>query len=126
MTYHNRYDLRAALSTCINQQKIDSKVASLMLHVPGEADEIAPISAIILLLEMATFVSDIINMLIGISIPFQPSMSIRGMQEVQFAPCQRSPWSDCGALSTRLHSSDIADMVTMTVFTSENRDRSTK
>lgn len=47
------------LLTSINEQEVHSKVASSLLHVAREADKIAPVCAIVLLLDMAIILSDI-------------------------------------------------------------------
>lgn len=66
------------------------------LLAPGEADIVAPVGAIILLLEMSNP-----HLALGAvsrqdhDAPFEPTVSIGRMEKVQLAPLQRRSRLDC-------------------------------
>lgn len=53
----------AETNPCVDQKQVNTKFASFLLHVLCEADKVAPVSAVVLLLDVS----------------FKPSMGIRGV-----------------------------------------------
>lgn len=76
----------------VHKQKIDSQVSRLLLHVLREAHIVTPICAVVLLFDVS----------------LEPSMRIRGMQEIDLAPFERPPGPGRRVLSIGLHPPDMA------------------
>lgn len=84
--------------------------------LPDEADIVTPVRPIILLLEMPNFPlldnrkNTTSHAATENDEPFEPTVGICRMEEVQLAPFQRCPGLHCGTLGFGLHTSNVPDV----------------
>ena len=82
----------AETNPCVDQKQVNTKLSSFLLHVLCEADKVAPVSTVVLFLDVA----------------FKPSVGIRRVKEVDLSPFQRALWHRSCILRVGLHPPNIS------------------
>lgn len=99
--------------TSVNKEQVDAQISGSLLHATAKSDKVAPVGAVVLLLQMALEPAVGIGLL-GVnwrSYNQQQRQLTHGVEEIDLAPFKGCLWSVCGIGSAGLHALDVTNVL---------------